>query len=315
MKSSTITLAVTLALSSSSSVSAMPRYHDSMSYASLSARAPAHWIKRSLLDGRSAGYTPEFLLKRGTENRNGQPSSLAKRGESDDGGDDGDDGDDDDGDDDDCDDPSDADEHVKSLGASHYNKIASSATNTRGSTSSSSQSNSYYQHAQPSEEQTPNYSKSESPQKWVQSSTQASKVTKLLPQKGSSSSQSHSTFSSSHVQYGGSYGASQPSGSEPSYHGKATFFSQDSNPGACGKTHQDSDYIVAIQSEMYGGGKFCGKTILVTRKSTGHSIKCIAADECPGCPTEQSLDLSIGAFNALGNPEEGVFDISWEVME
>ncbi|KNZ53607.1 uncharacterized protein VP01_318g5 [Puccinia sorghi] len=309
MKSSTITLALTLALSCSSSVSAMPRYHDSVSDISLSVRAPVTWMKRSLLEGRSAGYTPETLLKRVTENRNGKFSSLAKRGESDD---DGDDDDDDAGDD--CDELSDAYEDVKSLGANHYNEIDSNATNAGGSTHSSSQPNPYYQHAQDSEEKTPNYSKSQSPKKWDQSSAQTSKVTKLASNPGSSSSQSYST-SSSHVQYGESYGASQASESESSYHGKATFFSQDGNPGACGKTHQDSDFVVAIQSEMYGGGKFCGKTIIVTRKSTGHSIKCVAADECPGCPTDQSLDLSIAAFNALGDPDEGVFDISWEVME
>lgn len=99
------------------------------------------------------------------------------------------------------------------------------------------------------------------------------------------------------------------------YQGKATFFYQEGNPGACGKVHDDSAFIVAIQSKMYDDGKHCGKTVMITRKSTGKTIKAIAADECPGCPTGQSLDLSVGAFNALGNPAEGIFDIHWAIVD
>lgn len=98
------------------------------------------------------------------------------------------------------------------------------------------------------------------------------------------------------------------------YSGKATFFSQGGVAGACGTVHQDSDYVVAIDASMYEGGKFCGKTIAVTRVSTGKTIHCVGADECPECPSVHSLDLSIAAFNALGNPDEGVFDIKWEVV-
>ncbi|EGG02647.1 uncharacterized protein MELLADRAFT_66224 [Melampsora larici-populina 98AG31] len=82
------------------------------------------------------------------------------------------------------------------------------------------------------------------------------------------------------------------------YSGKATFFSQGGVAGACGTVRQDSDHVVAIDSSMYEGGNFCDKTIAVTRVSTGKSIHCTGADECPGCPSVQSLDLSIGAFNA-----------------
>ncbi|KAI9609479.1 hypothetical protein H4Q26_007436 [Puccinia striiformis f. sp. tritici PST-130] len=64
----------------------------------------------------------------------------------------------------------------------------------------------------------------------------------------------------------------------------------------CGKTHQDSDYIVPFKG-MYGG-TFAAR-LSVTRVSTGQSIECVAADECPGCPSTYSLDLSTGAFNAL----------------
>jgi hypothetical protein len=69
MKSSTIALAVTLVLSSSSSVSGMPYYLNSLPDASLSARAPAYLIKRSLFDGESPDYVPNTLLKRENEKK------------------------------------------------------------------------------------------------------------------------------------------------------------------------------------------------------------------------------------------------------
>lgn len=232
------------------------------------------------------------------------PKKYAKAGDDDDGGD----GDDDD--DDDCDELSDAEDEPKGF-ANHYFKMGGNAT-TSGRTPSvpSTQSNSYKPTARYSP--APGYSGSRNGQStsskgWYTSPTRPPNVASYSSYSQSSSSSSYSQ-SSTHSQYG-------ENGSAGSYHGKATFFSQDGNPGACGKTHQDSDYIVAIQSEMYEGGKFCGKTVVVTRKSTGQSIRCIAADACPGCPSNQSLDLSIAAFNALGKAEEGVFDITWDVVD
>jgi len=107
--------------------------------------------------------------------------------------------------------------------------------------------------------------------------------------------------------------SSASSSSSETYDGKATFFTQGGVAGSCGTVHSDSDYIVAIDSSMYNSGEFCGKSITVTRVSTGKSINCVGADECPGCPSSGSLDLSVGAFNALGTPDEGVFDITWKV--
>lgn len=125
----------------------------------------------------------------------------------------------------------------------------------------------------------------------------------------------HSDSSSSYVASHKHLDKPSYGSSSGGYLGMATFYLQDGNPGACGKTYQDSDFIVAIQSSMYDGGKFCGKRIRVTRKSTGRSIVCIGADECPGCPTNQSLDLSQSAFTALGEKDEGVFGITWEVLD
>ncbi|OAV94594.1 hypothetical protein PTTG_03809 [Puccinia triticina 1-1 BBBD Race 1] len=307
MRSSTITLAVTLALSSSSSVSGMPHYLDLASDVSPSARAPSYLIKRSLFDGQSSDNAPNDLLKRGNEKRKSSYNSsdsdeTAGSGDEDD--------------DDDCEESSDSDGAVHDLTEQYY-KIGSNATGARASSSSSTQSNSYKfpsGYSSPPEEKKPSVVKSGISKEWSKPEMNPSNVEKPPSHEESSSSTSYS--SSSHVHYGESGGkTSNRAGLEGIYHGKATFYSQDGNPGACGATHQDTDYIVAIQSQIYDGGKFCGKTIVVTRKSTGQSINCIAADECPGCPTDHSLDLSEGAFKALGNPDEGLFDISWQVME
>lgn len=61
---------------------------------------------------------------------------------------------------------------------------------------------------------------------------------------------------------------------------------------------------------MYDNGAYCGKTVIITRDSTGASIQALVADECPTCRDAQSLDLSLGAFEALGTLDEGVCESS-----
>lgn len=57
---------------------------------------------------------------------------------------------------------------------------------------------------------------------------------------------------------------------------------------------------------MYGKESCCGRKLIITRTSTGKSIEATCWDECPTCASAGSLDLSIGAFNQLGTPDEGV---------
>ncbi|TNY23358.1 RlpA-like double-psi beta-barrel-protein domain-containing protein-containing protein, partial [Rhodotorula diobovata] len=81
--------------------------------------------------------------------------------------------------------------------------------------------------------------------------------------------------------------------------------------GACGSTHSDSDKIVALQSSMYGSGEYCGKTVVVTNTANGESVTATVADECPGCSSSTSLDLSTGAFDAIGDEDTGELSIEW----
>ncbi|BGP56804.1 hypothetical protein JCM8202_004424 [Rhodotorula sphaerocarpa] len=94
--------------------------------------------------------------------------------------------------------------------------------------------------------------------------------------------------------------------------GIATFFWQNGNAGNCGWYESDSTYLVALPTATYDGGKYCGQYVMITRTDTGDSIKALVADSCPTCENDSCLDLSWGAFSALGGTEDmGIFDISW----
>ncbi|WRT66739.1 uncharacterized protein IL334_003702 [Kwoniella shivajii] len=96
------------------------------------------------------------------------------------------------------------------------------------------------------------------------------------------------------------------------HNGQATYF--EVGLGACGWWNQNSDYIVALNSEIFerNGGSNCGQGITLTNTDNGKTIKVSVADECPTCDGG-SLDLSPSAFAALtdGNMDQGVFPISW----
>ncbi|KAL8287007.1 hypothetical protein RQP46_004013 [Phenoliferia psychrophenolica] len=94
------------------------------------------------------------------------------------------------------------------------------------------------------------------------------------------------------------------------YSGKATYFYQEGGTGACGSVNVDSAKIVALQSAFYSSAK-CGKTVVITNTANGKSVTAKVADECPGCSSKYSLDLSTGAFDAIGDEDTGVLSITW----
>jgi len=97
--------------------------------------------------------------------------------------------------------------------------------------------------------------------------------------------------------------------------GQATYFYQGGNPGACGIYHSDSDYILALDYRLYGSlgvqSQYCGRSVTITNTNTGATATGVVADACPTCSNENSLDLSVGLFQALGNMNDGVLPISW----
>lgn len=116
--------------------------------------------------------------------------------------------------------------------------------------------------------------------------------------------------------------APEPSPSAPSsgggsgdHSGEATFY--DTGMGSCGITSTDSDFIVALNKDMWQAGMIdgnpnhntlCGKQLTAHRG--GKSVTVTVTDMCPGCASGD-LDLSPAAFNALASPSEGRVEVSW----
>ncbi|KAM0753881.1 barwin-like endoglucanase [Meredithblackwellia eburnea MCA 4105] len=121
--------------------------------------------------------------------------------------------------------------------------------------------------------------------------------------------QVHATTKTSSAQAAATTTSSSSSSSD-TMTGQATWYTQDGNPGACGNYNSDSALIVALQSQLYSQS-YCGKTVVITNTANGKSVTATVADECPGCATKYSLDLSTGAFDSIGSADTGVLSISW----
>ena len=92
----------------------------------------------------------------------------------------------------------------------------------------------------------------------------------------------------------------------------ATYYTQNGNPGACGETHSDNDYIAALDSRTYGDtsakSKYCGQSIKVSWQ--GKSVIVKVEDACPTCQNSNSVDLSVAAFKELAPLATGQLDDS-----
>jgi len=97
--------------------------------------------------------------------------------------------------------------------------------------------------------------------------------------------------------------------------GVGTYYMQDGEAGDCGSYHSDNDIICALQTQTYAGGSNCGKMVQITNDLNHVTVTVLVADECPTCDNPQSIDLSQGAFKALGGTvDEGQFPISWKFV-
>ena len=111
-----------------------------------------------------------------------------------------------------------------------------------------------------------------------------------------------------------STGTSQSSSGDHS--GEGTFYS--TGLGACGKTNQDTDYIVAVSHILYENNQvngnsndnsLCGKKIKASYE--GKSVEVTVVDSCEGC-AENDLDFSPSAFSQIADQGLGRIDITWE---
>ncbi|BGP26036.1 expansin family protein [Rhodotorula toruloides] len=114
-----------------------------------------------------------------------------------------------------------------------------------------------------------------------------------------------------------SQAASSTTSSAPvaQFTGRATYFYQYGAAGACGNYNPDTASIVALDSRLYGNmgqrSQYCGRALTITNTANGKSVVATVADACPGCSSMYSLDLSLGAFEAIGELDTGVLPIVW----
>jgi hypothetical protein len=93
------------------------------------------------------------------------------------------------------------------------------------------------------------------------------------------------------------------------------FADQNGNPGACGNYNSDSALIGAIDIAWYGDtgsvSQYCGKSVQITNLNNGKTVEIVVADVCPTCDTSNSFDLSVGAFSAIADLNDGEVPITW----
>ncbi|KAG2144884.1 expansin family protein, partial [Suillus cothurnatus] len=78
---------------------------------------------------------------------------------------------------------------------------------------------------------------------------------------------------------------------------------------ACGTVHSDNDFICAIDQSRYGNSgdtsSLCGQQVQITNQINGNTVVVTIADDCPTCANENSIDLSVAAFQALDSLSVG----------
>ncbi|KAN0141281.1 RlpA-like double-psi beta-barrel-protein domain-containing protein-containing protein [Lactarius tabidus] len=92
---------------------------------------------------------------------------------------------------------------------------------------------------------------------------------------------------------------------------RITFYEIDVGTTSCGGNFQNSDFVFALDSSLYGSGypgPNCGRSISLT--CNGKTATAVLQDECPGCPYG-GLDLTEGLFSYFADMSVGVLTCSW----
>ncbi|KAH9952198.1 RlpA-like double-psi beta-barrel-protein domain-containing protein-containing protein [Amylocystis lapponica] len=77
---------------------------------------------------------------------------------------------------------------------------------------------------------------------------------------------------------------------------------------ACGSFDQDSDFIVALNTDQFNGGSYCYQEITI--EYNGKTAQAKITDECMGC-TYGQLDFSRGLFDYFSSESAGVIYGTW----
>lgn len=52
----------------------------------------------------------------------------------------------------------------------------------------------------------------------------------------------------------------------------------------------------------------------ITNTRNQKTVNAYVADQCPTCETSDSLDMSVAAFDAIGEERDGKIDIQWKFV-
>ena len=63
-----------------------------------------------------------------------------------------------------------------------------------------------------------------------------------------------------------------------------------------------------------GASPLCGKQVEIINTDNGKSVIVTIADDCPTCLNSNSIDLSTGAFNQIGDESTGQLPIKWRFL-
>ena len=77
---------------------------------------------------------------------------------------------------------------------------------------------------------------------------------------------------------------------------------------SCGQSNVDSDFVCALNSDLYDNGGGCGNQY--TLSYNGNSVTVRVVDLCTSCPSP-GFDLSSGAFSQLADLSDNVIDCDY----
>jgi hypothetical protein len=86
--------------------------------------------------------------------------------------------------------------------------------------------------------------------------------------------------------------------------GKMTYYYFNGGIGSCGRTHAETEMVVAVRNPK------CGQKVAITGPD-GKTVRATVVDTCPSCDASH-IDATVGVWQALGiNLDKGVVPVSW----
>jgi len=94
--------------------------------------------------------------------------------------------------------------------------------------------------------------------------------------------------------------------------GFITYYLQKGRAGACGTVHTDQDFLAAMDSSRFNT-ELCGKHVFI--EANNRNVTAMIADECPTCVNENSIDLSVAAFQTISSLDAGIWSATWTMLD